>query len=194
MKTLASALMLTLSSLCCLPAQAAPQNYKLDTAHTQIGFAVERFGFNRVLGRFDHVEGELAHDAEQPERSRVTVRVRMNSLSSGDATRNEHLMGERWLKVQAFPQAEFRSTAVRALGDGRFAVEGQLSLMGVTQALTLEMRLNRLGPYPPQPKLQVMGASGSATLSRQQFGLRTAGSLIGDAVQLQLEVLALPVD
>lgn len=194
MKTLASALLLTLANLCCLPAQAAPQNYKLDTAHTQIGFAVERFGFNRVLGRFDHVEGELVHDTEQPERSSVTVRVRMNSLSSGDATRNEHLLGERWLKAQAFPQAEFRSAAVRALGDGRFAVEGQLSLMGVTQALTLEMRLNRLGPYPPQPRLQVLGASGSATLSRQQFGLRTAGNLIGDAVQLQLEVLALPVE
>lgn len=175
-----------------IPAWAEPLRYRVDPAHTQIGFAVERFGFNRVLGRFDGVQGELWFDEAEPTRSTVRVTVAMAGLSSGDAQRDEHLRGARWLNASEHAQAQFVSGAIRPLGEGRFAVEGQLTLLGQTQPIQLEMRINRVAAYPPNPKQRVVGFSGSAALSRQQFGLRTASTLIGDAVTLQIELLAVP--
>src|SRR5262245_9175260 len=63
---------------------AEPVAYRLDPRHTQVGFSVDRFGFNRVLGRFDAVSGEMVIDEAAPARSSVNAVVQMSSYNSGD--------------------------------------------------------------------------------------------------------------
>jgi len=172
-------------------AQAAPaavQQYTLDPQHTQIGFSVDRFGFNNVLGRFDQVTGEVTLDAAHPASSMVHAVVQIANLSSGDPTRDQHLKGPNWLRSQMFPTMEYRSTAVRVIDSTHAEVTGDLTLLGQTHPLTLNVTLNHMGVNPASQRPSA-GFSARGTLSRAAWGLATAPNLIGDQVSITIEAL-----
>jgi polyisoprenoid-binding protein YceI len=170
-------------------AQAEPVTYVLDPAHTQVAFSIDRFGFNRVLGQFDQVEGELILDEANPANSSVHAIVQIASIDAGNATREEHLRGDRWLNAAQFPTMEFRSTSVLLVSDTRAEVTGDLTLLGQTHPLTLDVTLNRLADAPNNQR-RTAGFSATGELSRAGWGSTTAANLIGDAVSIQIEALA----
>ncbi|MGE0046481.1 MAG: YceI family protein [Hyphomonadaceae bacterium] len=182
------ALLIALVFLIAAPSAFAQTRYTLDPAHTQVGFTAERFGFNRVLGRFDMVSGAVVLDEARPENSSVTAEIAIASISTGNETRNGHLTGDRWLNAARFPAMTFRSTAVRITGERRAQVTGDLTLMGVTAPVTLDVTLNRTGADPATQR-NAAGFSATGTLSRSAFGLLTAPQLIGDEIQIQIEAL-----
>jgi polyisoprenoid-binding protein YceI len=169
-------------------ARAEPVTYVLDPAHTQVSFSVDRFGFNHVLGRFDSVEGEVMLDEANPASSSVHAVIQIASISTGNDTRNEHLRGERWLNAQAYPTMEFRSTSVRLTGERTAEVTGDLTLLGQTHAVTLNVTLNRLGESPSNRRPSA-GFSATGSLSRAAFGSTTAQNMIGDSVSISIEAL-----
>lgn len=166
----------------------AQDRYALDPAHTQVGFVVDRFGFNNVLGVFRLQSGEVLLDAEHPDRSSVTATIDAASLYAGDATRESHLKGDRWLKTAEFPTMAFRSTSVEVTGESTARVTGDLTIMGATQPFTLDVTLNRLGVEPAGQR-QAAGFSATGSLSRSAFGVAIAPNLIGDVVQIRIEAL-----
>ena len=170
-------------------AHADPVTFALDPAHTQVAFSVDRFGFNRVLGQFDEVAGEVIIDEANPANSSVHAIVQIASLSAGNATRDEHLRGERWLNAAQFPTMEFRSTSVRLVSETRAEVTGNLTLLGQTHPLTLDVTLNRIADAPNNQR-RTAGFSATGEISRAAWGSTTAANLIGDAVSIQIEALA----
>lgn len=172
-------------------AQGAPigeQRFVLDAAHTQVAFSIERFGFNHVLGRFDEVAGEVLLDRANPERSAVFATIQTASISSGASLRDEHLRGERWLNAAAFPTMTFRSTSVHSTSEHAADVTGDLTIRGVTQSVTLHVRLNQIGALPNNRQTGA-GFSATATISRAAFGIATAPALIGDQIDITIEAL-----
>lgn len=167
---------------------AQADEFTLDPAHTQVAFRIERFGFNFVLGRFEQIAGEVNLDQAHPERSTVHAIVQIASIDSGDDTRDGHLRGERWLNAAQFPTMEFRSTAVHQIDATHATVTGDLTLMGQTHPLTLNVTLNKIGTSPAN-NLPAAGFSATGTLSRAQWGLAGAPNLIGDEVQITIEAL-----
>jgi polyisoprenoid-binding protein YceI len=167
------------------------QNYVLDSAHTQITFSISRFGFTHILGRFDAVAGAVTLDQVHPENSNVTATIQTASLSSGDATRDEHLRSARWLDAAQFPTMQFHSTAVRRTGDQTAEIAGELTLHGATHPVTLAVSLNQIGRNPANGG-QAAGFSATGALSRTQFGVGAGvpTTLIGDDVRISIEALA----
>jgi len=170
-------------------AHAEPINYTIYPAHTQVAFSINRFGFNNVLGRFDQVAGEVILDEANPANSSVRATIQVASISSGNATRDEHLRAERWLNGAANPTMEFQSTSVRLTGERTAEVTGNLTLMGRTHPVTLNVTLNQVAEAPNNRR-RTAGFSATGSLSRAAFGSATAPNLIGDLVSIQLEVLA----
>jgi polyisoprenoid-binding protein YceI len=170
-------------------ARAEPVTYVLDPAHTQVAFSIDRFGFNRVLGRFEDVAGEVVLDQENPQNSSVRAVIQIASIDAGHDTRDEHLRGERWLNAAAFPTMEFRSTSVRLTGENRAEVTGELTLLGQTHPVTLDVRLNRIGENPSNRR-PTAGFSATGSLQRSAWGSATAQNLIGDEVSITIEALA----
>jgi polyisoprenoid-binding protein YceI len=171
------------------PQQAAAQatTYTLDGAHTQVAFSIDRFGFNHVLGRFDTIAGSVNIDQANPERSSVNATIQTTSVSSGNATRDEHLRAERWLNVAQFPTMEYRSTSVRRTGENTAEVTGNLTMHGVTAPVTLNVTLNKIGPSGNGTPSAGFTATG--TLLRSTFGMTTGANLIGDEVRITIEAL-----
>jgi polyisoprenoid-binding protein YceI len=167
---------------------SAEEIYKLDPKHTQVAFSVDRFGYNRVMGRFDIVSGDVILDQDRPERSRVHAILDTVSLSTGDSTRDDHVRGPSWLRAAEFPKIEFRSTSVKLLGPKRAEVAGDLVMLGVTASVTIDVTLNRVGS-DPATKQNTAGFSATGTLLRSSFGSKTAPQLIGDEVRITIEAL-----
>lgn len=169
-------------------AYAEPVTYTIDPAHTQVSFSVNRFGFNNVLGRFDGATGEIVLDEANPANSSVRATIQTGGVALGDATRDEHVRSPHWLNVAQFPTIVFRSTSVRLIDERRAEVRGELTLLGQTHPLTLDVRLNRIGPLPNN-QLRGAGFSATATLRRSVWGSNIAANLIGDDVQITIEAL-----
>lgn len=171
------------------PAFAAEVAYKLDSAHTETTFAIDRFGFTSVIGIFAKSEGTIWLDEGEPEKSRVEAVVSVDSLFSGDPARDQHLKGERWLNAAANPIMTFKSTKVEKTGETTAKVTGDMTIMGVTQPVTLDVKLNKIGSAPNNQKRQA-GFTITGQISRKAFGSAGAAGVIGDAVNLRIETLA----
>lgn len=174
------------------PAPEPAVAYTLDPVHTQVSFSVERFGFSRVYGFFDDITGEVTLDSAHPERSSVYATIPIASLDTGNAERDGFLRGQFWLKGDAFPTMEFRSTSVRHVGAQQAEVTGDLTLAGVSAPVTLMVTLNNQG-VDPHTRRQAAGFSASGTLMRSVFGIRTAPP-IGNEVRFSIEAFALSDD
>jgi polyisoprenoid-binding protein YceI len=170
-------------------AYAEPVTYALDPAHTQVAFTVDRFGFNNVLGRFEDVAGEVVLDQANPANSSVRATIQTASVDSGNDTRDSHLREPRWLNAAQFPTIEFRSTRVETTGERTARVTGDLTLLGQTHPVTLDVTLNELAPLPNNQR-QAAGFTATGRLQRSAWGSTQAGQLIGNDVNIRIEALA----
>jgi polyisoprenoid-binding protein YceI len=167
----------------------AAENYAIDPTHSVVQFSVDRFGFNNVLGQVPIVDGVVALDDGAPEKSAVNVKLNLAGLTSGDATRDDHVKGPFWFNVEKLATASFASTAVRPTGVNTAEVDGVLSLHGAVAPVTLIVTLNKRGADPATKK-QAAGFSATARLKRSDFGMTTALGMVGDEVTITIEALA----
>ncbi len=188
MKRLILAAVLALTAA---PAFAAPVAYTLDPAHTQTTFVVDRFGFTSVLGAFTTAQGTIWIDEAAPANSRVDAQVTVASLYAGDATREDHVKGERWLNGAVNPILSFKSTKVVPTGPDTADVTGDLTLNGVTRPVTFKVKLNKIGKAPGSGK-QAAGFTITGSVHRRDFNVGAAvpPGLIGEDVAIRIEALA----
>jgi len=125
-------------------------DYTIDTkgAHAFIQFHIKHLGYSWLVGRFNRFEGEFSYDETNPGEARVAVTIDTTSIDSNHAERDKHLRDDEFLDVKKFPQARFVSTAYRDLGDGKGELQGELTLHGVTRALTIDVTAIGAGDDP----------------------------------------------
>jgi len=190
MKRLLAALIATAAVVTtAAPAFAAEVAYGLDPAHTETSFTIDRFGFTSILGIFAKSEGTIWLDEAAPEKSRVEATVTVDSLLTANPTRDEHIKGERWLNAAKSPTMTFKSTKVVKTGADTAKVTGDMTIMGVTQPVTLDVKLNKIGTGPMGPK-KMAGFTITGAISRKAFGSAGGAGAIGDNVAIRIETLA----
>ncbi|TAA12227.1 polyisoprenoid-binding protein [Pseudoxanthomonas winnipegensis] len=185
------------SRLCLLAALAMPgaawaasETYQLDPVHTRVLFSVSHAGFSQAMGTVSGSTGLIEFDPDDWSRARVQVSVPLDRADLGDAAWNKAVAASNLLDVKDHPRAEFVSTRVMPRGGDHFDVVGQLTLHGVTREVTLAVTFNQLKRHPLPPFRRTAGFSATTTLSRAAFGIDAWPSVIGDAVQLNLQVEA----
>lgn len=174
-----------------LAATAAPQNWRLDPVHTRVMFAVEHAGFSQALGTVSGSEGQLRFDPDDWTSATLNVSVPLQRLDLGDEKWNKAVKAGNLLDSDRFPAAHFVSTRVEPVDANHARVVGHLTLRGVTRELELMVTLNAVKRHPMPPFRRTAGFSATTTLSRKAFGVDAWPSMIGDAVQLRIEVEAL---
>jgi polyisoprenoid-binding protein YceI len=170
----------------------AADRYVIDPEHTQVVFKADRFGLSNTFGSFAEVSGELVLDETDPSKSSVRATIKVASLKSDNAIREDHLTSDRWLDATQFPEITFVSTKVEPDGEAA-KVTGDLTVHGVTKPVTLDVALKKIGTDPVSKK-QAAGFSATASLNRHDFGVSIAGPLIGADVAIMIETLAIKAD
>jgi polyisoprenoid-binding protein YceI len=172
----------------------ATQRWNIDSAHSGVHFSVRHMVIAKVRGGFSRFQGAIDFDPEQPETAKVAVTIDATSIDTREPKRDEHLRSADFFDVATYPQLVFESTAVEPTGDGALRVRGNLTIHGVTRPVVLDTEYLGLGKDPwGQTRVAFQAKT---TINRKDFGLgwnqvlETGGVLVGDKVEIALDVQA----
>ena len=171
------------------PAFAAPVSYKIDPAHTAVAFIVNHVGFSNVIGRFNTVGGDVTFDKDGVEKSVVNVTIDTTSVDTNHAKRDEHLRSPDFFNAKEFPKMTFKSSKIEKTGDKTGKLYGDLTMLGVTKPVVLDITFNKDG-VSPASKLETAGFSARGTVKRTDFGMKYGAPAVGDDIQLLIEIEA----
>ncbi len=172
-----------------LPSQAFAQieNYSFDKAHTQIIFSVSHLGFSHSHGKFLDFDGGFVFNREEPAKSSVDVTIQTAGIDMDDEKWDEHMKNADFFDVEKFPTMTFKSTAFEITGENTGKMTGDLTLLGVTKPVTLDVVHNKSDVHPFSSKY-VSGFSAAGSLKRSDFGMNYGLPMVGDDVKIQIEV------
>jgi polyisoprenoid-binding protein YceI len=171
----------------------AAGSYGIDASHSEVGFAVRHLMVSKTRGRFSDFAGTV-EIAENPFESSVSVTIQTASVDTRDEQRDGHLRSGDFFDVEAWPTMTFASRSVREAGKGRYVVEGDLTIKGVTQPVPLDLTFEG-GATDPWGGVRI-GFSAKAELDREAFGLtwnqalETGGVVVGKKVTIEIEAEA----
>ncbi len=161
--------------------------YSIDPSHTQVIWHVDHMGFSSYAGRFNTIDGTLEFDAETPENSMLTVRIEATSVDVPNAKLQGELVTTPFFNASDFPEITFTSTAITRTDEGTGTVTGDLSLLGVTLPVTLDVTFNGAGPHP-FGGFPMLGFSATGNLDRTQWGMdHLAPQIVGAEVSLRID-------
>ena len=177
-------------------AQADMARYELDPTHTAIYFTVDHIGYAKTLGIFTELDGGFMYDATSQELGEVAVTIEAASVNTFNEARDGHVRNADFLHVSEHPQITFVASGGSASSATNGTVTGDLTILGVTQPVTLDVTLNKAEAYPFGHKREVLGLSMSTTIQRSDFGMdyAVANGLVGDEVTINIETEAMKVE
>lgn len=169
-------------------AAAAPLTYEVDSTHTFPRFSYSHFGLSTQLSSFSKTSGKVVFDAAAKTGS-VDIAIDLKSVNTGFADFNEHIQGEDFLHTAKFPTATFKSTKVVFEGDKPKAIDGLLTLKGVTRPVTLQLTSFLAMPHPMLKK-PALGANAFTTIKRSEFNAGKFAPYVGDEVRIDIALEA----
>ncbi len=173
--------------------RAEPATYGFDRQHTSITVSWNHLGLSRQSTRVLDFDGTLEFDPAAADAAKVEVVMKTASLASGVPELDRALKSPDFFDAGRHPQITFRSTGVKKSGDKTGEVTGDLTIMGITRPVTLEVTLNFAGEHPwstlnalYRDKF-VAGFSARGRLSRSEFGLKRGAPLVSDEIEVTIE-------
>jgi polyisoprenoid-binding protein YceI len=112
--------------------------WQVDLAHTQVAFAVRHLGISLIRGTMRVADAALELDEANHEASTLSVRMDVDSLDTKDPNRDGHLKTGDFFDVANHPYIEFATTRITDRGNGKCEVQGNLTLRGMTNPITLQ--------------------------------------------------------
>ena len=162
---------------------AAQAAQTLVPAQSAVNFEAKQMGVP-LKGQFKKFDAQIAFDAAKPENSKIHFTVDTGSATMGAKETDAELPKADWFNVAKFPQAVFDSTAVKALGGGKYQVDGKLSIKGQVQNVSIPVQLAQSGTTTT--------ATGTLPLKRLQFKIGEGEwgdtSMVADEVQVQFKL------
>jgi len=167
--------------------------YELDKNHASLIWKVSHLGLSNYTARFTDFDIDIDFNAFEPAASRVRATIDPTSVETDFPEPEkkdfdkELAMKESWFNAEQFPQITFMSTSVEKTGDNTGKVTGDLTFLGVTKPVTLDVVFNKAIGNHPFANKPALGFSATTTIKRSDFGLTTYIPQIGDEVEIIIE-------
>jgi polyisoprenoid-binding protein YceI len=166
-------------------------SWKVDKAHTRVGFAVKSLGISTVRGEFREFDGALEIGEDLVD-TRAYGRVDATSVDTNLARRDKHLRSTDFLSAESHPELTFRSKAIEPVDDDTFRVIGDLSINGVTNEVGLTAELGGIETGPEGEER--LGLEVTGQVSRKAFAMTFLAALgsavVADKVKIVIDVAA----
>lgn len=174
-----------------------PGRYVVDPTHSAISLTIRHLVAARVRGRFTDFSGEVIVNEDQLA-STTNVSINVASIDTGVEDRDTHLRSADFFDVEQYPTATFVSKSVKAVSNGTFALDGELTIRGVAKPVTLDLVFGGEVVDPWGGVRAVFSAS--ATINREEFGLtwnqalETGGVMVGKTAKIEIDIEAVKQD
>jgi polyisoprenoid-binding protein YceI len=171
-------------------AMAAPATYNIDPAHTYPTFEADHLGgLSFWRGKINSSSGTITLD-KAAGTGTVEVTMDMKTIDFGHQGLNDHAQTADIFDTAKYPTATFSGKLVKFENGAPTAVEGTLTMHGVSKPVTLAINKFLCKPHPMQMK-EVCGADASAQINREDFGIAIGKGLFDMGVTLRISVEAL---
>lgn len=181
--------LLSFVATCSTAALAAPETYMIDGTHTLPRFSYNHLGYSTQLSRFDKASGKIVLD-RQAKSGSVNVTIDTTSVDTGYPLFNEHIQGADYLDTAHYPTATFTSDKLKFEGDKLVAVDGILTLKGISKPVKLKVTSFQCMPHPMLKK-DACGANATTVIKRTEFNMGKYAPSVGDEVTITLPVEAI---
>ena len=179
----------------------ATGTYKIDPGHTSVVWSVPHMGISNYTARFAGVDATLEFNPDDVTTTALSVTINPNSVAtnhvgdykathadSGFETWYEDLArDEKWFNADAHPEITFTATEITKTGATTGKITGDLTLLGVTKPVTLDVTYNGVANFPWAPDQDRIGFSATTTIDRTAFGMEALTQSIGTDVNLRIE-------
>lgn len=164
--------------------------YVLDKTHASITWKVMHLGMSHYTARFTGFDMALVLDPATPTKSTISVTIDPRSVETDfpfpEKEDFDKVIAEKFLMAGEHPTITFQSSSLKATGPKTGKLTGNLTLMGVTKPVTLDVKLNGAMVHPFR-KVPVIGFSATGTFKRSEFGSTVLQGPVGDEITVIIE-------
>ncbi len=166
--------------------------WTLDPLHCTVEFTARHMAISKVRGRFHTFDASIVV-GDSLETSSLRAEVDMSTVDTNNADRDAHLRNSDFFDVEQHPQMTFVSTRMAESGNGRYAVEGDLTINGVTRTETLDVVFHGVETFPGDGSLHA-GFEATGVINRMDYGvdfnvpLGAGGFVISDKIGIELDI------
>ncbi len=176
------------ASLAATSAVAAPETYVVDGSHTFPSFSYSHFGLSTQISRFNNTTGTLVVD-KAAKTGQVDISIDMTSVDTGFELFDEHIQSEEFFDTATYPTATFKSSKVYFKDDAPVAVDGDLTIKGITKPVTLDITHFVTMQHPMLEK-DAIGANAQVVVKRTEFNAGKYAPNVGDEVTISVSLEA----
>jgi len=162
-----------------------PGAYALDPEHAYLIFRIEHLGLSTVVGRFNTVDASLEFDPNNLSALSLEGIIDTASIDLNNASLERRLKGAGWLDTPQFAQATFRSTSVEPGSAGSFLLNGDFSMRGITQPVSLQATFKG-GADNLLTGRYTLGFAATGSILRSDFGIDGLAALVADEIFIEI--------
>ena len=176
-----------------VPSLSQAATWKSDPKHASVQFAVRHLMVATVRGTFDKFDVTATIDENDVSQSSVEATIEVASVNTRNEKRDNHLRGADFFNVAKHPTITFKSKAVEKIQDHTYKVTGDLTLMGVTQEVVLNVSGSPKAIQDPWGNSRLGGAA-TTTINRTDYGLthntvlESGGVAIGEEIAITIDI------
>lgn len=189
MKTLVLAVVASTLAAFSAATLAEPETFTIDPSHTYPYFEYNHFGYSNQKHRFEKTSGSIVLDRTAKTGS-VDVSIDAESVATGSRLFDRIIKGPDFFDTANHPSITFKSSSVRFDGDKPVAIEGSLTIKGVTKPVSLTVTNFHSMPHPMMKK-DALGGNAVARIRRSEFNMGKYVPDVSDEVTLAIAVEAI---
>jgi len=162
--------------------------WSLDPMHSEIQFKVKHLMISTVTGGFNKFTGTVETDGDDFTTAKVQFVADINSINTNNEHRDQHLKNADFFEIEKYPSLEFSGKSMEKIDDENYKLHGELTLKGVTKALSLDVEFGGITQDPWGNTRS--GFSVNGKINRKDFGMEfnavgeTGGLLLGEEIKL----------
>ena len=160
---------------------ASAQTYKVDAVHSFVMFKIEHMNTGWVWGRFNSPTGTFTLGEDAPQ---IEVSVQAQAVDTGVQRRDDHLRSNDFFSADTHPTITFKSTEMEKVDDTTWKVTGDITLLGQTKPVTVEIKTGQAVDNRGGGKR--IGLQTTFTVKRSDYGMNFMANAIGDEVELHV--------
>jgi polyisoprenoid-binding protein YceI len=162
--------------------------YKVDNFHSFVIFEIKNYAQlgNIVVGRFNKIEGEVIINENDITKSKVNIKIPVDSIDTGWKERDQHLLGPDFFNSKEYPYIYFNSLSINSLAPNEFLITGTLKLLNISKIIKFPVAQITKGKNLFNQDIIVYNFSYS--LNRSEFGMDKYLNIVGDKVDLRFYI------
>ena len=139
--------------------------WNLDSVHSRVDFEVSYLA-GTFKGHFNEIAAELTIEDE---RATLEGTTKVTSIDVNEENLSAHLQSPDFFDAEQYPELRFTAEDIRLDGDGQVSVDGDLTIKGVTQPVTVTGTVT--APMADPYGTERIGLNLTTKVDRTNFGI-----------------------